>query len=63
MVSNAGIQYIPVSSWTMEVQGAKQVEITGLKDKRQITAVFAVTASIDYTITSIDYIIVSIDYL
>ena len=28
-----GIQYIPVSSWAMEKEGAKRVEITGLKDK------------------------------
>ena len=27
------IQYIPVSLWTMEKEGAKRVEITGLKDK------------------------------
>ena len=36
-----GIQYIPVNSWTMEKEGATRVEITGLKDKRQITTVFA----------------------
>ena len=28
-----GIQYIPISSWTMEKEGAKRVEITGLKEK------------------------------
>ena len=38
-----GIQYVPVSAWTMEKQGMKRVEIKGLNDKRLITAVFAVT--------------------
>ena len=38
-----GIQYVPVSSWTMEKFGMKRVEIKGLKDKRLITAVFAAT--------------------
>jgi len=36
-----GIQYIPENSRTMEKEGATRVEITGLKDKRQITSVFA----------------------
>ena len=35
------IRYISVGSWTMEKEGAKRVEITGVDDKRQITAVFA----------------------
>lgn len=38
-----GINLIPASRWTMEMTGAKQVGITGLNDKRQITAVLAVT--------------------
>jgi len=38
--NQTGTQYIPVSLWTMEKEGAKRVEITGLKDKRQITAMF-----------------------
>lgn len=38
---HAGLNVIPVSNWTMDVKGAKRVEITGLGDKRQITAVFA----------------------
>ena len=38
-----GLNYVPVSSWTMEKQGAKRVEINGLDDKRQITAVFGAT--------------------
>ena len=38
-----GLNYVPVSSWTMEKQGAKRVEIKGLDDKRQITTVFGAT--------------------
>ena len=40
-----GIKYVPVSNWTMAKQGAKKVEIVGVSDKRQITAVFAGTLS------------------
>ena len=36
-----GIQYIPVSLWTMEQAGVKHVEIVAKYDKRQITTVFA----------------------
>ncbi len=39
-----GIKIVPVSSWTMEKRGAKRVEIAGVDDKRQITAVFAVSS-------------------
>ena len=35
-----GIKLVPCSSWTMEKQGAKRVEMVGVNDKRQITAVF-----------------------
>jgi len=38
-----GIQYVPVSQWTMEREGMKRIEITGSQDKRQITAVFGAT--------------------
>ena len=34
-----GIKIVPSSNWTMELQGSKRVEITGIADKRQITAV------------------------
>ena len=40
---HTGIKYIPVSSWTMEREGRKRVEILGIDNKRQITAVFAAT--------------------
>ena len=36
-----GINYVPVTSWTMEQEGAKRVEVVAKDDKRQITAVFA----------------------
>ena len=29
-----GINYVPVSSWTMEEEGSKQVELIGKEDKR-----------------------------
>jgi hypothetical protein len=35
-----GIKMVPSSSWTMERKGVKRVEMTGVDDKRQITAVF-----------------------
>ena len=38
-----GLNYVPVSNWTMEKEGAKRVEIKGLDDKRQITAMFGGT--------------------
>ena len=45
---HTGIQYVPVSSWTMAKEGSKRVEIAGINDKRQITAVFANTMSGDF---------------
>ena len=35
-----GIQIVPAAAWTMDKIGSKRVEITGVNDKRQITAVF-----------------------
>ena len=43
-----GIKLVPVSSWTMEQRGSQRVEISGIDDKRQITAVFAATAIGDF---------------
>ena len=40
--------YVPVSAWTMEKEGAKRVEIVGADDKRQITAVFTVSMAGDF---------------
>ena len=39
--NHTGINYVPVSNWTMEVEGSKKVPIVGLDDKLQITVVFA----------------------
>ena len=38
-----GISIVPGSSWTMELKGSKRVEIVGISDKRQITAVLCGT--------------------
>ena len=38
---HAGLNIIPASDWTMEVHGTRRVEISGLGDKRQVTAIFA----------------------
>ena len=38
---HTGINYIPVSSWTMAKEGTKRIEIGGLGDKRQLTLVLA----------------------
>ena len=35
-----GIHLVPASTWTMDREGSKRVEISGANDKRQITAVF-----------------------
>ena len=45
---HTGLNYVPVSNWTMEREGAKRVEIGGINDKRQITAVFAGTMKGDF---------------
>ena len=39
----SGINYAPVSQWTMAKEGSKRVEVVGLNDKQQITAVFGGT--------------------
>ena len=43
-----GIHYVPVSSWTMVKVGSKRVEIAGIDDKRQITAVFGGSMAGDF---------------
>lgn len=35
-----GIRLVPSSSWTMDKRGTRRVEMVGVNDKRQITAVF-----------------------
>ena len=39
------VNIIPVSDWTLEKEGSKQVDITGIDDKRAITALLGGTAS------------------
>ena len=36
-----GLNYVPVTSWTMEEAGARRVEVVAKDDKQQLTAVFA----------------------
>jgi hypothetical protein len=52
---HTGINYVPVSSWTLEKQGAKRVEIAGADDKRQITVVFGNTMSGDFLPVQVIY--------
>ena len=40
-----GIRFVPSSTWTMERRGERRVEMVGVNDKRQITAVFCGGAS------------------
>ena len=40
---HTGLKYVPVLSWTMAKEGSKRVEISGIDDKRQITALFTVS--------------------
>jgi hypothetical protein len=40
-----GVKIVPASEWTMEVVGSKQVSVTGLDDKREITVLLCVTLS------------------
>ena len=50
-----GIMIIPSSSWTMHEQGATRVELTGLKDKRQITAAFCGSIQGDFLLLQLIY--------
>ena len=43
-----GINYILVSSWTMEEEGSKRVQVVGKDDKRQLAALFACSMSGDF---------------
>ena len=43
-----GINYIPVSSWTMEKEGSKRVAVASKDDKQQLTALFAGSMSGDF---------------
>ncbi len=37
-----GMKIVPVSNWTLDLKGGKQVAITGKDDKREVTALLAV---------------------
>ena len=43
-----GINFVPSSGWTMEQRGATRVEVMGIDDKRQITAVFCSSLTGDF---------------
>ena len=49
------MNYVPVSSWTMDEEGKKRVEISGLNDKQQITMVLAVTKNGHYLSPQVIY--------
>ena len=42
------INYVPVSSWIMEKEGSRHVEIIGKHDKCQVTTVLAGTLNRDF---------------
>ncbi len=42
-----GVSIVPVDDWTMEEKGSKDVGITGLGDKRQITMLLSYSLSLD----------------
>ena len=43
-----GLNIVPSSAWIMEQKGATQVELTGLNNKHQITAVFCGSLAVDF---------------
>ena len=43
-----GVKIVPSSTWTMDQRGSKRVEMTGVDDKRQITAVFCGSLTGDF---------------
>ena len=43
-----GIKLVPSSTWTMERKGERRVEMVGVNDKRQITAIFCGNAEGDF---------------
>ncbi len=52
---HTGLNYVPVSKWTMAMEGSKRVEIVGIDDKRQITAVFGCSLKGDFLPPQIIY--------
>uniref|UniRef100_A0A1X7SJ02 Uncharacterized protein n=1 Tax=Amphimedon queenslandica TaxID=400682 RepID=A0A1X7SJ02_AMPQE len=47
-LDQTGISLVPGSSWTLSPSGSRRLEIVGLGDKRQITAVFETSISGDF---------------
>lgn len=45
---HTGINYVPVSNWTMAAEGSKQIEVAGLGDKRQLTVVYSASMTGDF---------------
>ena len=43
-----GLKIVPSSSWTMDRRGSRRVELTGVDDKRMITAVFCGSLTGDF---------------
>ena len=52
---HTGIHYVPVSNWTMAAEGLKWIEVAGLGDKRQLTAVFGASLAGDFLLPQIIY--------
>ena len=50
-----GIKVVPSSTWTMEERGVKRVEMVGVNDKRQITAVFCGSLTGDFLPVQVIY--------
>ena len=50
-----GIQYVPISNWTTETKGTKQIEVAGKDDKRQITAAFGASMEGDFLAVQLVY--------
>ena len=43
--AQTGTKMVPVSNWTLEVSGSRQIDMVGLDDKREVTALLAVSLS------------------
>ena len=52
---HTGIKIVPSSTWTMEERRAKRVEVVGVNDKRQITAVFCGSLTGDFLPVQVIY--------
>ena len=48
LILNWKIKIVPPSTWTMDVQGSKRVEVAGVNDKRLITTMFCGSLTGDF---------------